>query len=307
MDFAQRIDWMNHDGVNLPMINDFVRNQFYDRILSRYVRDQHCTDIGFGTGLLTMMALRHGARHVRAFESDSDRYLLGCEVIDRLNLGHCVTLINERYDREHDTTPVTFTETVNGNLWWEGLWNSLPTSDGTCFLPGTYFVEIWAVPVPRRFAAGLCRDHAQSGVFNPAVDVDPAFVDLVNSFRSVKALPDPELPQGLVHFERQRDTDWGWIPYMRAVQHGTVVAHYAVQTHVPDLEQFEMTVDTSAWHDQSVLIVPRMGMQQDHDRLYLDTGHWGAAESPVLLVEPQQPLCVTHSVTTGNLHYFMKD
>ena len=45
MDFLDRIDWYNHDGVNLGMINDFVRNQFYDRVLSIYVRDQVCVDI----------------------------------------------------------------------------------------------------------------------------------------------------------------------------------------------------------------------------------------------------------------------
>jgi hypothetical protein len=307
MDFVQRIDWMNHDGVNLPMINDFVRNQFYDRVLARYVSGQHCTDIGFGTGLLTMMALKHGASHVRAFESDPDRYLLGREVVDRLGLGSQVELINERYDRGHDTTPVTFTETVNGNLWWEGLWNTLPIDSNTQFLPGTYFAEIWAVTVPRRFAAGLCRTESQSGVFNPAVDVDSRFVDLINSFRSVQALPDSELPRGLVHFERQRDTDWGWIPYMRAVQHGAVIAQYSVQQYLPDMAQFEMTVDTRPWQDQCVLIVPRMGMQQDHDRLYLDTGHWGAAESPVLLIEPQQRLRITHNVTNGHLNYYLED
>lgn len=307
MDFVQRIDWHNHDGVNLPMINDFVRNQFYDRVLSRYVAGQQCTDIGFGTGLLTMIALQHGARHVRAFESDTDRYLLGCEVIDRLRLHDRVTLINERYDRSHSTTPVTFTETVNGNLWWEGLWNTLPDNANTVFLPGTYFVEIWAVTVPRRFAAGLCRTVSQTGVFTPGVDVDPEFVALINSFRSQQSLPDPELPQGLVMFERQRETDWGWIPYMQAVQQGHVAAHYAVNQHQTGRDCFEMTVDTRPWRDQCVLIVPRMGMQQDHDRMYLDNGHWGPAESPVLLIEPQHTLRITHSVTTGHLDYELKD
>ena len=113
MDFLNRIDWHNHDGVNLGMINDFMRNQFYDRILSRYVKDQDCTDIGFGTGLLSMLALKHGARHVRAFESDRDRYQLGCKIIEQLNLTDWIELINERYDHSYQPTPVTFTETVN--------------------------------------------------------------------------------------------------------------------------------------------------------------------------------------------------
>ena len=131
------IDFKHDDGVNLSMINDFMRNQFYDRVLSRHVRDQYCTDIGFGTGLLSILALKHGARHVRAFESDRNRYLLGCEIINRLKLHDQIELINTRYTNEkYSPTPITFTETVNGNLWGEGLWSSLPQHPGDVFLPG---------------------------------------------------------------------------------------------------------------------------------------------------------------------------
>ena len=73
-DILKEIDWYNHDGVNLSMINDFMRNQFYDRVLSKHVTNQNCTDVGFGTGLLSMIALKHGATHVRAFEVDYHRY-----------------------------------------------------------------------------------------------------------------------------------------------------------------------------------------------------------------------------------------
>ena len=108
MDFLNKIDWQNHDGVNFPMLNDFMRNQFYDRILSRYVQNQSCTDIGFGTGLLTMLALKHGAKHVRAFESDWNRYQLGCEIIRRLGLQSQIELINEKYHHDCTPTPITF-------------------------------------------------------------------------------------------------------------------------------------------------------------------------------------------------------
>ena len=38
-------------------------------------------EIGFGTGFLSMLALKHGARSIVAYESDINRYQLGCEVI----------------------------------------------------------------------------------------------------------------------------------------------------------------------------------------------------------------------------------
>lgn len=303
MDFLQRIDWRNHDGVNLGMINDFMRNQFYDRIISRYVRDQRCTDIGFGTGLLSMLALKHGARHVRAFESNPDRFALGTEVIRQMNLQDRVELINERYDNSYQPTPVTFTETVNGNLWWEGLWNSLPRDKKSIFLPGEYFLELWAIEVPDSFAQGLCRPGASQQYFSPGVDIDPLFQQTVNQMIGATAINDQPLLQGIVRFERQQETDWGWIPYLRVVQSGSVVASVTVSYWVEHTDYFALNVPTAQWSNSTVLVVPRFGMKQDNDVLYLDTGHWGPGEDPVLLVRPSGNLVVKHSVQNGVLNY----
>lgn len=303
MDFLQRIDWHNHDGVNLGMINDFVRNQFYDRILSRYVQDQECTDIGFGTGLLSMLALKHGAKHIRAFESDNDRYQLGCEIIKQLQLQDKIELINERYDHNYKPTPITFTETVNGNLWWEGLWNSLPRNEKSTFLPGEYFLEMWAIEVPDSFAQGLCMPGESQSFFTPGVDIDPEFVATVNRLSNKTSVGTLPLPQGIVQFERQQETAWGWIPYMRAVQVGERVASYHARYWDEHTDSFVLNVQTRHWQDKTVLIVPRMGMQHDDDKLYLDTGHWGPGENPILLVKPQGTLVVTHNVRNGLITY----
>jgi len=306
MDFLSRIDWHNHDGVNLSMINDFMRNQFYDRILSRYVADQRCTDIGFGTGLLTMLALKHGAEHVQAFESDLDRYQLGCEIIEQLKLQDRIELINERYDHNYNPRSVTFTETVNGNLWWEGLWNSLPRGHETVFLPGTYFLEMWAVEIPESFARGLCRPDQSQSCFNPGVDIDFEFVSVVNSLAGKAGTGSLPLNSGIVTFERQQETDWGWIPYLRAVQAGSVVASYSATQWDEDRESFTLDVDTKDWRDKTVLIVPRLGMAQDNDQLYLDTGHWGPGENPIILSNPQTNLVVEHIVKTGLITYSLE-
>jgi hypothetical protein len=305
MEFLKQIDFQHHDGVNLPMINDFMRNQFYDRILSRYVANQRCTDIGFGTGLLSIMALKHGARHVRAFESDQNRYLLGREIISQLKLQDRIELIHDQYSAtKHTATAVTFTETVNGNLWWEGLWNSLPPQPGHIFLPGEYFLELWAVEVPDSFAQGLCRVGQTQKYFAPGIDIDPEFVAVVDVLAGREPAPDsPALPQGIVQFERQQETDWNWIPYMRAVQAGSVVASYHAKYHCDDQTEFVLDVQTDKWRNKTVLIVPRMGMQQDQDRLYLDTGHWGPGENPVLLINLQNTLVVKHNIKTGIITY----
>jgi len=303
LDFLKQIDWQNHDGVNLGMINDFMRNQFYDRILSRYVQNQSCTDIGFGTGLLTMLALKHGAKHVRAFETDWDRYQLGCEIIQRLGLQSRIELINEKYNHACVPSPITFTETVNGNLWQEDLWNSLPRGNETVFLPGTYFLEIWAVEIPNAFASGLCRPGQSQSYFSPGVDVDSQFVNLVNELAGkVDNSVDP-LPDGIVTFTRQQETDWDWVPYLRCVQSGNLSAGYLAQHYQDDITEFVLNIPTDSWHNRTVLIVPRMGMSQDTDKLYLDTGHWGPGENPIILVNPKTDLVIKHNVKTGMITY----
>lgn len=307
MDFLQDINWITHDGVNRGMINDFVRNQFYDRIISRYVAGQDCVDIGFGTGLLSMIALKYGARHIRAYESDYTRYQLGQAVIHDLKLNDRIEIVNERFSRSHEQRIVTFTETVSGNIWGEGLWETLPDDPEQKFLPGTYFVEMWAIPVPESFAYGLYSAEKHRDCFNPGVDVSQRFVDLINQYQNISVPGPGHMPQGIVHFSRQEDTVWGWIPYMRAVQPGKIVAQYQTDHHVPDITHFEMEVDTSSWRNQHILIVPRAGMKHDQDKLYLDTGHWGPTEDPILLIRPEQNLLIKHNVKNGRIIYSLKD
>lgn len=307
MDFLNEINWITHDGVNRGMINDFVRNQFYDRIISRYVAGQDCVDIGFGTGLLSMMALKHGARHIRAYESDYTRYQLGQSIINDLKLNDRIELVNERFSRGHNQRAVTFTETVSGDIWGEGLWETLPDDPEQRFLPGTYFVEMWAITVPERFAYGLYQTDQQLECFNPGVDVNQDFVNLINRYQNIDVSGPDSLPQGIVYFSRQQDTVWGWIPYMRAIQAGKIVAQYQTARHIPNTTHFEMEIDTSEWKNQHVLIVPRAGMKQDQDKLYLDTGHWGPTENPVLLVRPTQNIIVKHNVKNGRITYALKE
>ena len=85
-DFLKKINWLDHDGVYLSMINDYGRNAFYQNALAESVKGKHCLEIGFGTGLLSIMAIEQGAKSVTAYESDDTRYLLGLKVIQTLGL-----------------------------------------------------------------------------------------------------------------------------------------------------------------------------------------------------------------------------
>jgi hypothetical protein len=302
MDFLDRVDFENHDGVYLSMLNDVSRNHFYDQILTQ-VRDQHCVEIGFGTGLLSMLALKHGARSIVAYESDPDRYRLGCEVIKVLKLQDRVTLINQRYDHtcEHNQT-VVFTETVDDNIWGEGLYNSLPRKSGRQFLPGQYFLEIHAVPISAAIANSLIQAHEENH-FSPGVDVDPRFVSYVNLLLSKKYNKPVKskvgLPEGVTELTPMPTyIDW--------TTKNTYAGQYVVDANAPFVDDpiRQLQVDTVK---QPVLIVPRAGMQHGSERLYLDTGHWKPSANPAVINAPNSQVIVEHDFHTGKITYKIKE
>jgi hypothetical protein len=319
VNLIDQIDFLNHDGVNRNMINDFMRNQFYDRIFAENLKDQHCVDIGFGTGLLSVLAIKHGAKSIVAYESDPARYELGKQVINDLGYKQ-ITLLHDRfnYSMLDQHQGAIFTETVNGNLWQEGLFNSLPRTTGINFLPGQYYLEIYACVVPDVFAQGLINPIATTG-FSPGIDLDDNFVDYINKIgfsspgrsrntvASTWAIIDPE-----------KDTEWGWIPYMRLCEHnGKLVAGYCLNANTGsislinghqisidfDCQHLQLTVDTDSWKDCSVILVPRVGMRHSNFQLVLDSGHWGAAQSPMVLTRPTGRVTITHNFYSGHLKF----
>ena len=302
MDFLDRVDFENHDGVYLSMLNDVSRNHFYDQVLTE-VRDHDCVEIGFGTGLLSMLALKHGARSIVAYESDPDRYRLGCEVIKVLKLQDRVTLINQRYDHtcKHDQT-VVFTETVDDNIWGEGLYNSLPRQSGKRFLPGQYFLEIYAVPISTDVASSLIQAHEQHQ-FSPGVDVDTRFVSYVNLLLSKKYKKSIKskvgLPLGLTELTPMPTyVDWA--------TNNTYAGRYVVDANAQFVNESVRRLQVNT-DKQPVLIVPRAGMQHGSDKLYLDTGHWKLPANPAVINAPNSRVIVEHDFHTGKITYKIEE
>ena len=320
------MDWANDDGINLPMINDFMRNQFYDHVLCNRVKDKNCLDIGFGTGLLSILALKHGAKSITAYESDNNRYLLGCEIIKRLELENKITLIHNRYNQndfdKHDCN-VIFTETVSGGLWGEGIWNSFPRQSGIQFLPGQYYLDIMSLEIPESFANGLINEVDDSiRYFSPSIDIDTKFIECINNLRNGKNSPDINLCKDGITKLSNINTIWGWMPYMRlAAYNGKSIAKYtvdAIENTITTTDQMgtnkavidfaidniNMSINTEGFHNKCVMLVPRVGMKHGDANLFLDTGHWGPVDYPVLLKNIQNStITLSHHTKTGELKY----
>ena len=326
MDFLKNIDWFNNDGVNLPMLNDFLRNQFYDSIIRNNVKGHDCIDVGFGTGLLSMMALQHGAKSIVAFESDTNRFQLGSYIIKKLNLENKIQLINERFNHskldQYPTVDIIFHEVVDWNGWGEGLFHILPRTPRVKSIPNNFEFDVVAAPVSGQFLTALLTPATPG--FNPGVEIDESFIKLINELGFPEyQLPSFTLPEsGLLEFDFERETIYGWQLALKFARHvNTTVAGYKIDNWKKTNEIFdkhgirsipidfdatvqELVIDTANWREQTILLVPRFKMANGDTKMILDDAcHWGFMRSPILLVNPTSDLLVTHNLHHGELTY----
>ncbi len=81
---------------HFPMMNDTARNDAYEAALRDAVSpDTYVLDIGTGSGLLSMMAARAGARQVAAIEAIAAVADVARKIIDKNGYGKQITVINK--------------------------------------------------------------------------------------------------------------------------------------------------------------------------------------------------------------------
>jgi predicted RNA methylase len=81
----------------MPMINDTGRNVFYKAAIEQSVRGKVVCDIGTGTGLLSILAAKAGAKKIYAVEMDPGRADYARRMFDRLGLSDTIEVINDNF------------------------------------------------------------------------------------------------------------------------------------------------------------------------------------------------------------------
>jgi len=323
-----QIDWYLDDGVNIPMLNDILRNRFYDNILSTDLAGADCVDIGFGTGLLSMLALKHGASHVVAFEQDLNRYQLGQAIIQELGLQNQIELHHGRFSHEQladHANQVIITETVNHTIFQEGLWHILPRAAGRDFRPGQYFLNLHVIPISREVGQLLGATAEDPKPFCPGVPVRSDFVTAVNRYRNSGCSPEsvPVVPVDLVpginHFDHRTDTVWNWTPHMLLARETEAAAGFVINAELAttsvwnstdlvqqpidfDTQTVSLTVPLQHYPGDTFLVVPRFGLKHGDHQLLLDTGHWGPTPA-VILHQCRGRLVVEQNIFSGDIAY----
>jgi len=310
-----KINWLTDDGVNLPMINDIPRNLFYDKILSKNVRGKKCCDVGFGTGILSILALKHGATSIIAYEQDLDRFKLGQKIIDHLELTdqielkHCRASCTEIKNTGSD---VVLHEIIHQGIWGEGLWEIRPLHPGIKkYIPGNYFFELYATEISDVTVDGFLHGDNTTEFFNPGVEIKTDFVDLINSFileNNSKKIQPLSNDDYLIKLDWNKiHKDWSWNPgYVFKNYPKQLLCKYEVDYNtgkcsiidskgskeiaLESMSVCEMIVDTSHWKDKNMLLQPRFGLRHDQQRLYLDECRGWGAEVPWLFLKPKSSL-----------------
>jgi hypothetical protein len=195
------------------MINDVPRNNFYNHILSQEVKNKKCLDIGFGTGLLSLLAIKNGAQHIIAYEKDANRVELGRHIIKELNLHNVIDLrhgLASWQEIVDSKCEVVFHEILHQCLWAEGVWHIRPQSPGLTYAPGILFFELYAQEISDSTVSGFLAG-GNSDYFNPGVDIDPKFINIINQIilnDSSKKISDLDLESAFRICYRKFDLDF---------------------------------------------------------------------------------------------------
>jgi predicted RNA methylase len=183
------MDWMKDDGIFLPMINDTGRNQFYKAAIERAVNGKTVCDIGAGTGLLTILAIKAGARKVFAVEHDIDRANLARQMFERLGITDRVEVIVADFLNTDIAADIYMSETINTQIFGENILELAQHArkHGGEFIPSKFEITVQLYEDHPIFC--LCQARSDAFEFQPDIKIDDNFENAINeSFQSQYSL-----------------------------------------------------------------------------------------------------------------------
>jgi hypothetical protein len=187
----------------LIMMNDVKRNQFYNNILSE-ITDKTCLEIGFGAGLLSLIALKHQPKHIVAVERNLTSFELGKYLIKKSGLENKITLIHEQIDASFinpSEFDLVYHEILGSNLWDENVFFQLGTA--VPMIPSEYTCELYACEISADEFLKLDKDPRSH---TAAAKTDSKFVSWYTNIKdstwpNVEQLSDFDLLPEIIKIE----------------------------------------------------------------------------------------------------------
>jgi len=179
-------DWFKNNGIFMPMINDRGRNIAYKNAIERVAPGSIMCDIGTGTGLLSILAAKAGAKKVYSIEMDPGRAEYARGLIKKLGLDNIIQVINKNFyklDRVDMPDDIDYfvSETIGSPIFNEDIIDLAKHSKqwGGTFIPGTIdlIVEIYN----NHPILPLVYASSEAFEFQPDIDIDNDFENEVNT------------------------------------------------------------------------------------------------------------------------------
>lgn len=182
-------DWFGADGIFMPMLNDTGRNQFYEEAINLACSGKTVVDIGTGTGILSILAAKAGAKKVYAVEQDKGRADYAREMFERTGLSSIIEVIHDDFLNTDIPADIYVSETINTQIFGENILELAEHArkHGGKFIPSRF--EITAEVYEDHPIFPLCQARSDAFEFQPDISIDPAYESAVsNSFRASHSL-----------------------------------------------------------------------------------------------------------------------
>lgn len=185
------LDFMKDDGVFLPMLNDDGRNQFYKAAIEHAAPGKVVCDVGAGTGLLSILAVKAGAKKVISVERDSARAEYMRSIVDRVGMSDKIEIINDDFLNTDIAADIYVSETFNTQIFGEDMikLSNHAHKHGGVWIPSQFEIVARVYENHPIFLLDLSNSEAYE--FRPNIDVDPVFEEIINTdFRLQYSLDD---------------------------------------------------------------------------------------------------------------------
>ena len=177
-------DWFKNNGIYMPMINDTGRNIAYKAAIERVAPGSVMCDIGTGTGLLSILAAKAGAKKVYSIEMDPGRAKFARDMIDQLGITN-IQVINKNFlrcDRGDipDDIDYFISETIGNPIFNENIVDLSKHAKqwGGTFIPGK--IEVTAEIYKNHPILPLVYAESEAFEFQPDVYIDETFEKTIN-------------------------------------------------------------------------------------------------------------------------------
>lgn len=318
------LNWLIDDGIAIRLITDHKRNQYYEEIIKNRVNGKNCIDVGFGTGILSLLAVKHGAKSVRAYEVNADRYKLGLEIIKHCNLEDKIELVNQRFNTDliKDSDELIIHEIIGATIYNEALYCLFNDKIPVC--PSNYKTDFVLYEVDKKdieslkliqdTTKNLNRTQIEFNTyknrnFTLGIDIGEKYEEkvfgLINDFYNYQYTNTVEKlnPKIVSDFtEEQRNLFY-------SLKNGIVACTIEI-----DYNQTELfvgkTISKDVLKNKTYILVPNYYFSDNNLEFDMQGTHWNerlAWQEAVILDNVNSDLYIRQNLTNGIIHYWTND